>query len=127
MTRTILTSVFALSLLIPAHGAHASASPDWVTVPNTDGNSCIDRSSIKRQGTIVFYRDKTCGDFGGFAPMSSDNKVDCSQNMGGNIQVYRKSVTFGVEKETNAAWEAEQNDPKTLGGIVPAYVCSLGR
>ena len=127
MSRTLLASISALSLMLPFHSAPANAAEDWVTVPNTDGNSCIDRSSLKRDGTTAYYRDKTCGDFGSFAPMSSDNKVDCSQNMQASFLVNSKSVTFGVEKETNAAWAAEQRDPETIGGIVPVYVCALGR
>jgi hypothetical protein len=113
--RASLAAAAALlaSVALPVEQPAASAATrNWVTVPDTHDLWCVDRDSIKYDGSWVSFEDQMCG-IDAF-PIEPE-KVDCSQDM---------SVRFASYVYRKGEWKLRPHDADSSGGILDRYVCA---
>jgi hypothetical protein len=114
MIRRSICILAAFAVTPAAHASAPTTAPDWVPVPDLDGNFCVDRASIQ-SGQAVTFIWKRCD----AAPATAEqDKLDCSQDPAKEMVMYYRP---GDSEE----WKSDQYQPGEPGAVIARYVCGL--
>lgn len=108
-----------------ALGSHPTTAPaeSWTNVAQIPGGMalCVDRDSLRREGSRVYYRTLYCVNAMPGLDTPHDHRVDCSQDFS------RGGVVGSL---VNGAWsEDEELDwmgPDAIGTVAVRFACSNG-